>query len=396
MNNPVNWLCPNWIRTVSAIFVVFVALATQSLSAADGFDGGESGRFQPLDPQLLTRTEALKRISPQVIKGSESMQKVVDQVLDSTAGHPVFVELSVRLGRIDRAEGLLDFAESHPDNYAAADAIRFLLRHDQSPKIEARLKALASGARFEGLIQLLAGSGAGEAFEILKSQLDAHDSEGKTGHTVIRCLCATRAGASTILSLHKNDLLPDDLHSFAGQMLSLIPWAEIRERAARQFPESQSHGAAGLTMGDLRAFKGDSERGRAVFNDPVVGCSRCHVVQGNGVRFGPELSLIGDKLSPEALLESIQSPSAGIAFGFEAWELELDTTEVLYGILTSETDEFVILRDSLGVDQKVDKSTILSRTKSPASAMPQGLARLMSPTQMADLIQYLQGLKASP
>ena len=385
-----------WVSVLSGLVIHSSILVGPALAAADVPDAGEPGHFKTLDPQLLTRTEALKRINPEVLKGSASMQKVVDQVLDSTAGHPVFVELVVRLERIDRADGLLDFAESHPDNYAAADAIRFLLRHDQSRKIEERLKALASGSQFEGLIQLLAGSGTEEAFEILKSQLETHASGSKTGHTVIRCLCATRAGANTILSLHQNDLLPDDLHGFAGQMLSLIPWAGIRERANRQFPESQSHGAAGLTMGDLRAFKSDSERGRAVFNDPVVGCSRCHVVQGTGVRFGPELTLIGDKLSPEALLESIQSPSAGIAFGFEAWELELDTTEVLYGILASETDEFVILRDSLGVDQKVEKSSIISRTKTPASAMPQGLARLMSPTQMADLIQYLQGLKATP
>ena len=64
-------------------------------------------------------------------------------------------------------------------------------------------------------------------------------------------------------------------------------------------------------MGDLLVFKGDPENGKKVFSNST--CSQCHVVNSEGVNYGPNLSKIGDKLSKRGLYLAILDPSAGIS-----------------------------------------------------------------------------------
>ncbi len=377
-----------WHRLFLSIFTVLLALSGIAQEPA------KESEFPELDSALVTRTEALRRINPGLLESSASMQSILTDVLNGVKGHPVFVELVVRFGRTDRTEDLLAFAAAHPRHYASAEAMRYLLRQQKSEEVAEKLASTEDAPAFDGLVQLLSASGNDEAFSILTSILQNPATSAQGKKNVVRSICTTAAGCQTLINLRKQDKIPAEFVGFAAQILSLSPWDSIREKARSEFPALENQGAAGLSLSDLAAFNASVERGRQVFNDPVVGCARCHVAGSDGVRFGPELTLIGEKLSPEALLESIQSPSAGIAFGFEAWEIELDTTELFYGIIASETDDFIILRDSLGTDQKIDKSSIISRSMSSASAMPEGLPHLMSPAQLADLLAFLKSLKS--
>ncbi|MCD8534611.1 MAG: c-type cytochrome [Verrucomicrobia bacterium] len=353
----------------------------------------EESAFTELEPQVITRSEALKRLDPARIEGSETLRKILNSVLDASRGNPVFCELSMRFQCLDRAEELMDFAVAHPDHHTSTDVIRFLLRNNLADSIANRLRSSGPSTEADGLVRILSSSGTKEAFHILKNLITNIEVPPDRKKMIIRSMATTRAGSSSLIDIHTSNPLSPELALLASRVLSLTPWESVRSRAGESFPALGNTGAEGFTLAELRLLNADPDRGKSVFTDPVIGCIRCHVIGNSGVAFGPALTLIGEKLSPEALLESILSPSSGIAFGFEAYEIELDTTEVLYGIIASETKDFVMLRDSLGANQKIDSASIVSRQKSAVSAMPQGLAKLMSPQQLADLLAFLESLR---
>ena len=139
--------------------------------------------------------------------------------------------------------------------------------------------------------------------------------------------------------------------------------------------------------------KGDAVAGERVFNSPTVGCANCHRINGQGTDFGPDLSEIGTKLGKDALYESILDPSAGISFGYEAWQLELKDGENAYGLLVSETEAELALKTIGGIVTHYKKSEILKREKQKLSIMPSGLQQGMSRQELVDLVEYLTTLK---
>lgn len=352
-----------------------------------------SDQFPELPPEVINRVEALKRINPSLLESSESIQNIVESVFQKIEGHPVYVELSIRFKQLENVDKLLEFAQSHPTHFAASEAIRFVMTEADPELVKSRIAQPAKDVDPSGLIQLVAGQGSQAAYQMLISILPKKDENPNLTRQILRSFCASKKGANSLLNLNKEGKLSTEQQSYASQLLSLVPWKDVRENAQKELPPVTSTGSIGLTIKDLKDFPADPVLGEKVFTNPVSGCLRCHVVGNQGVQFGPELTQIGDKLPSEALLESIQNPSAGIAFGFEAWEIELDTTEFLYGIIVSETDDFLILRDTLGTDQKILKESIITKSKSQTSAMPEGLPQLISPSDMAHLIEYLANLR---
>src|SRR5205823_5507055 len=144
---------------------------------------------------------------------------------------------------------------------------------------------------------------------------------------------------------------------------------------------------------ELVKLKGDPVRGAEVFNREAVGCFKCHQVNGHGTDFGPNLSEIGTKLAKEALYEAILDPSAGIAFGYEAWQIELKNGDEAYGLISSETEDEITVKAVGGVTTHYKKSDVVNRTKQKLSIMPAGLQQNMSIQEIVDLVEYLATLK---
>jgi len=100
---------------------------------------------------------------------------------------------------------------------------------------------------------------------------------------------------------------------------------------------------------------------RKCFASPTVGCANCHVVKGQGVDFGPNLSEIGTKLGKDALYEAILEPSAGVSFGFEAWQINLLSGDEAYGLLANETADELAIKAVGGIVTRYKKSAIKDR-----------------------------------
>ena len=134
-----------------------------------------------------------------------------------------------------------------------------------------------------------------------------------------------------------------------------------------------------------------------MFRRETVDCSEFHQVNGEGVEFGPNLSEIGTKLGKDAIYESILDPSAGIAAGYEAWQINLKNGDESYGLLASETADELAIKTVGGIVTRYKKSDIVNRTKQKVSVMPAGLQKAMSQAELVNLVEYLSSLKkASP
>ncbi|MBC8003730.1 MAG: HEAT repeat domain-containing protein [Opitutaceae bacterium] len=149
------------------------------------------------------------------------------------------------------------------------------------------------------------------------------------------------------------------------------------------------------TLGAYREalYGGNAADGRKIFFERAeASCLRCHKVGGEGGDVGPDLTGIGTRQPRETILESIAYPNAQIAAGFESVLVEAKNGVTYAGILKSETDKELVINSPEDGLVKVSKANIKSRQKT-LSGMPDGMAGILSPRDLRDLVEYLAGQK---
>ena len=140
----------------------------------------------------------------------------------------------------------------------------------------------------------------------------------------------------------------------------------------------------------LLALRGNPERGGKVFHDMAGGlCARCHIVDGKGADFGPDLSHIGTKYSKADLLDNILYPSKTIAPGYATQIIKTRDANVVMGFVVSEDDKEIVVKDAERHVLHIKKANIAKRALQAISAMPEGLLADLEPQQAADLLAYL-------
>ena len=167
-----------------------------------------------------------------------------------------------------------------------------------------------------------------------------------------------------------------------------------RDRAIKLFPPMVAKGNAALTsVGQMeKDYRADVAAGRRVFESEVVRCSACHSVGGQR-KLGPDLAAVGSKFGKQGILDSILMPSAAISFGFETWLIETKSGEVVTGVITEDTPARITVKTETAQDVRLRPADIASRKQSAVSTMPEGLINALTPQQVADLLEYLAGLK---
>jgi len=142
---------------------------------------------------------------------------------------------------------------------------------------------------------------------------------------------------------------------------------------------------------------GDVVRGRALFhNESGVGCITCHIVGDRGGRVGPDLSGAGTQFGRAVLIESILQPSKVVREGYNQVQIETKDDDFIAGLFKGETGDDVTLLDAKNQLRRIPKAQITSRRNSELSIMPEGLQAALTLQEFADLIAYLESLKAQP
>lgn len=211
----------------------------------------------------------------------------------------------------------------------------------------------------------------------------------------LNTLAGSEAGQVLLLDAVEQRTLPQDLLLQTSDLAHASRFENVRLMAAQLLPREQTReGQALPSLKELAAMTGDPVRGREVFFQAGASqCYQCHLVQGEGGKVGPDLSVIGQKLSKEALLESILNPSAAISHEYEVWLLRTEWEGFVSGILHSETADAVELLDATGATTRIETKDILERRKSTTSLMPTGLVAGLSVEELTNLVAYLGTLK---
>ncbi len=131
---------------------------------------------------------------------------------------------------------------------------------------------------------------------------------------------------------------------------------------------------------------GDVARGELVFRNQGA-CLQCHMVQGSGGVQGPDLTVVGDRLKPAKIVESVVNPAAEIAEGYGMSSVALRSGTMLMGRLAKQTDDAIHLVALDGKHSKIVRADIATISP-PVSAMPP-LGATLPPRDLRDLIAFL-------
>lgn len=334
--------------------------------------------------------EALSRLKGMDLEANPTVKTAVLKVLEQTRGTPQFVELVRDFNLPDQEAALLEFAAQHPASSTGTEAMRLVLKGPNPGLVPSAL----AGTNALRVVEALGNTGENSIVPLLLPLVTDPARDVALRKQAVRALAQVQAGAADLLKLAEKQELPAELKLAASAALNSVRWDNLKARAAQLLPVPQGREAQPLPpVAELVKLTGDPTRGAAVFASETVGCNKCHQVNGAGVDFGPNLSEIGTKLAKAALYESILDPTAGISFGFEAWQINLKDGDEAYGLIVSETADELAIKAVGGVVTRYPKTGIASRTKQKLSIMPSGLQQAMTKQELVDLVEYLASLK---
>ncbi len=134
-------------------------------------------------------------------------------------------------------------------------------------------------------------------------------------------------------------------------------------------------------------------------------CSLCHMINGKGGRFGPDLSGVGGSRTREAIIDSVRNPSRRLAWGLSEATKEFPQEYESVTAVTADGKEIrgvTLNEDSFTLqimdrDERIhllDKSKLRSFQKSRESAMPKYGEDLLSNKDLEDIVAFLVSVGA--
>jgi quinoprotein glucose dehydrogenase len=169
-------------------------------------------------------------------------------------------------------------------------------------------------------------------------------------------------------------------------------WLDLYQALSGSSNDQAKQVAATYAAGDLGRIHalslhgGDPGLGELVFRNQGA-CLQCHKVDGVGGVQGPELNLVGDRMNPTKLLESLINPNAEISPGYGLSTISMNSGHVWVGRILADEEDTLIVGTPDGKKQELRKSEI-ETVSPPISAMPP-LGLTLNPNDLRDLIAYL-------
>lgn len=144
---------------------------------------------------------------------------------------------------------------------------------------------------------------------------------------------------------------------------------------------------------------GNAAHGKSLFYGDA-NCSLCHMIDGKGGRFGPELTGVGGSRTPAAIIDSVRHPSHHLAWGVteatKEFPQEYETVTVvtadgkeIKGVTLNEDSFSVQIMDQNEQIHLLEKDKLRSFQKSRQSAMPQYGTDVLSDKDLNDIVAYL-------
>ncbi len=344
------------------------------------------------NPEMTTL--ALQHIDPEKVGRPEILVEALHETLLQVEGSMAYVNLIRKFELTDQKTSLLNLAISKPGEDVGVAAGRLLL----SPPFESPSLIFDKIGDSEEtglkLVSSIGKIGNRSALDLLKDVVLDPDLSFEVRKAATMALGNSWTGEEVLLSAVKSENFDERLKPAAGSVLFNVYRDWIQDEAAKLIPRPGTSGGNTLpTIRNLVPASGLAANGEKVFKSY---CETCHIVNGEGIAFGPDLSEIGSKLSKEGLYRAIIYPSEGINYDYQSVMLKLKDGSSVLGIVESESENFVELRMMGGIKNKYMKSDIDSKEAYPQSLMT-NLSSAMVQQELIDLVTYLGTLrKAEP
>jgi putative membrane-bound dehydrogenase-like protein len=175
--------------------------------------------------------------------------------------------------------------------------------------------------------------------------------------------------------------------SWGRKVRLMVNSNETLRNKARQLFTKTSDGEINLAYEAALQTPGDAIEGKNVYQQQ---CALCHQVRGKmGVTLGPDLGTIHN-WSKEAIMANILEPNQSISSGYELWNVELKNGESVQGIIASETQGAISLRNVGTPEKTIRREDIKSLKALSMSIMTEGLEKQITVDEMADLLAFLK------
>lgn len=149
---------------------------------------------------------------------------------------------------------------------------------------------------------------------------------------------------------------------------------------------------------------GNAAHGKELFYGDA-NCSLCHMIQGKGGRFGPDLSGVAGSRTPAAIIESVRNPSRRLAWGLtestKEFPQEYETVTAvtkggkqIKGVTLNEDSFSVQIMDMSENVHLLQKDELRSFQKTRESAMPKYSNDVLSDKDLNDIVAFLTSLGA--
>ena len=336
-------------------------------------------------------SEALLRMKNLDLDSEPSFRQAVDRVLRMLGPGEQFARLVQRFELREHYPGLMRVAVDNRDNPTGVAAIRTLLDAKENSLIENFLLGVDVDRAMQ-TVEVLGHSQDGRAYPLLARVIEDSEQPWRLREHAVRFLAGSRFGLGALLEMAKSDRFPEDLLEVAGTSMTRTMNVRVREEAEKFFPVPPLADGDGVPqMTELLVYVGNPERGKKVFEKAE--CSTCHLIEGTGTVFGPDLSMIGEKLPKIGLYEAILDPNAGIASNYRLFYFTLRDGREVSGFILGETPDKLTLRLEGGVLSEYARGDVVERRESSVSAMPSDLQRQINVDDLVDLVEYLGTLQ---
>ena len=333
----------------------------------------------------------IQHLDPAQIQMTPSISNAIKRTLESVAGTQDFVRIIDRYDLFSHRNKLLALALEEGPTDLGIHAMKVMIENRSMRGIDlVKERIRKNGPEAELIMNLLAPISTRNSLTLLRETILTPGISIPIKRSAIQALGKSWWGEDFLMEMARLDQIEEALKPTAGSVLFSVYRATIREEAENYLEKPDFAGGTALPpVRDLVSYLGNSEKGRSVYE---TYCNTCHRIGDTGIQFGPELSAIGDKLSKEGLFQSIIYPNQGINNGYEGYVVHLRDGGVLTGLVLSETEQDILLRQVGGYDQKIRKRDIAKIEMMEKSLMT-NLAGALTQQQLIDLVEYLNTLK---
>lgn len=342
----------------------------------------------PGDHGKKISTLALQQIDPSKLKVSAKLQRALDDALDGTANTLAFIDLVAKYNLTARKSDLLKIAIDSSGSPIASAAVDQLIRFNTFDAMEDVLQMNDDTSL--ALLKSLNSKGNREIIQLAAAVVRDPSATIALRQQAVSTLGSSWPGEERLLSLVKDSTFSSELKPMASSVLFNVYRSTIQREAAKYLQAPQTKGSPLPSVKQLAASKGIAENGVPVFEKF---CATCHRANDKGVKFGPELSQIGSKMSKDGMFRAIIYPDEGISHGFSASVVKLKDGSEVMGIITSQTNQEIELSLAGGVMNKYSRSQVAEIKAVERSIMP-ALAGAMTQQELVDLVAYLSTLTA--